>query len=337
MATFRFFTPELDPAVTLCVDGVVDGYRCLSHWPGNATPPELKHDLSTGILLAWARCSPDERRRLAGDFEIVTNHHYDTDGVLSAFAALRPDEALAREGVLLDAAATGDFGVWRGPEALATELTIMALSSADDPASPLHAAQAAATSSSERWETAYRWLIDELPGLLDAPDRLAVLWSERHAAVCAEIDALARGVDAEVAHVDEIDLAVVTRRAPITKYGLHELAGDRSRVLLVMPVGDGWRYRFEYRVESWFDLARPAPPARRSLEPALAALALAEPNEDGTWWATPLDAPVAAAGFGAASRAEEMFFDDPDLSGDAISGVPPETVTAAIVEAFADD
>ena len=33
----------------------------LSHWPGNTTPRALRHDLSTGIALAFSRLSPDER------------------------------------------------------------------------------------------------------------------------------------------------------------------------------------------------------------------------------------------------------------------------------------
>ena len=79
------FAPErADPARTLYVDGTEAGFRSLSHWPGNSTPPALKHDLSTGIALAWARLSPAERRGLLGSFSQVANNHYDTDGALSA-------------------------------------------------------------------------------------------------------------------------------------------------------------------------------------------------------------------------------------------------------------
>ncbi len=335
MSQFRFFTPTLDPAITLCVDGVVDGYRCLSHWPGNDTPEALKHDLSTGIVLAWAKLAPAERAALTGSFDVVTNHHYDTDGVLSAFVALRPEEALSREDALLAAAATGDFGVWRGPDALAIELTVMALSRPDDPRSPLHGALSSVSSNSERWEQAYRWLIDELPDLLDAPDRLAFLWEDRHEAVAREIAALGQGGDAAVEHHADLDLAVVTRTAPITKYGLHALAADRSRVLLVTPDAGGWRYRFLFRVESWFDLARPSPPPRISLTAAMQTLQAHETSKAGTWWATPLDTPVAAAGFGAASRASEVFFDDPDVANDAISAIEPAQVVDVLADALA--
>ena len=56
------------PAVVVSVDGLtgLPGLH-LSHWPGNATPSELRHDLSTGCALAFARLAPEERRRLIGD------------------------------------------------------------------------------------------------------------------------------------------------------------------------------------------------------------------------------------------------------------------------------
>ena len=43
----------------ISVDGAWDqpGLN-LSHWPGNATPPALRHDLSTGAALAFARLDP---------------------------------------------------------------------------------------------------------------------------------------------------------------------------------------------------------------------------------------------------------------------------------------
>ena len=87
---------DADPGVSvICVDGVLGARGLeLSHWPGNRTPVALKHELSTGCALAFARLSPSERERRADGAEAIVNNHFDTDGVLASFAARWPEEAL---------------------------------------------------------------------------------------------------------------------------------------------------------------------------------------------------------------------------------------------------
>ena len=56
--------PGSEPVVS--VDGAFGAPGLnLSHWPGNTTPPDLRHDLSTGAALAFAALSPEERARRA--------------------------------------------------------------------------------------------------------------------------------------------------------------------------------------------------------------------------------------------------------------------------------
>src|SRR5882757_7451865 len=81
----------------------------LSHWPGNTTPSELKHDLSTGIALGFARLDATRRRELASGCVAIANNHYDTDGVCAMFAVRHPALALPRAERLLEAASAGDF------------------------------------------------------------------------------------------------------------------------------------------------------------------------------------------------------------------------------------
>jgi tetratricopeptide (TPR) repeat protein len=63
----------------------------LSHWPGNATPASLRHDLSTGIALALRAAPADERARLAAGCRSIANNHFDTDGCCAMFAVRRPE------------------------------------------------------------------------------------------------------------------------------------------------------------------------------------------------------------------------------------------------------
>ena len=135
MLPFRFQTEAgTEPVVT--VDGAfgAPGLQ-LSHWPGNSSPTALAHELSTGIALAFARLSEEERARHLEGCVAVVNNHYDTDGACALFALQRPDEALPRAERLLDVAATGDFFHLPSEAAFQIDVTLNAL--ADPARSPI--------------------------------------------------------------------------------------------------------------------------------------------------------------------------------------------------------
>jgi hypothetical protein len=312
------------------VDGTEEGFRGLSHWPGHRTPAALRHDLSTGIALGFARLSPAEQRAFLGPFEVVANNHYDTDGALSVFAVLRPEAALPRAQAMLAAAATGDFSTWQGPEALAVDLTVMRLT--HGAASPLAVTLAADASDAERWAAGYAWLVEHLPAVLDDPFAWRSLWEAEHARAVADVERVQAGTGVSVRRFPGQDLALVSSDRPITSPGLHLAAGDALRVLLVRPSRTGFRYRFRYRVESWFELASRRPLPRVPLAPAVEALERAESS--GRWWCGTLGAPIVELGHGSPERAAASVFDDPDVEGDPESRLPPSAVIDALRAAF---
>ena len=108
---FQAFQPDLDPATTIMIDGHAPGFRMISHWPGHGTPEALRHDLTTGSAFLYAEMSESRRRELIGDFSVITNNHYDTDGALSLFTMLRPEIALPHRDLTLRTARAGDFAV----------------------------------------------------------------------------------------------------------------------------------------------------------------------------------------------------------------------------------
>src|SRR5687768_9904863 len=97
--TYRHYAPDLDPNVCISVDGNAPAMLNLSHWPGNRTPPQFKHDLSTGSCLIFMH-SP-ERLKYLTQATTVTNNHWDTDGACSVFAMCRPVEAFRHADILL--------------------------------------------------------------------------------------------------------------------------------------------------------------------------------------------------------------------------------------------
>ncbi|MFT7462594.1 MAG: hypothetical protein ACI9EF_000935 [Pseudohongiellaceae bacterium] len=361
VVAFRFGEAGADPAHTVFVDGTTDGFRSLSHWPGNTTPAPFKRDLSTQICLAWAAASPSERAELLGDFNEVANNHFDTDGVLSVFAVLFPEIALQHRDLMERAAATGDFGIWTGADALALELTIMSIT--QHPQSPLAPRCATLKSNAARWELGYRWLLGELPALLDNPYSLAGLWSKQHERICREVAAIDGGSGPTVERHPALDLAVITSPDDLTAIALHHAAGELYRVLLIQPVVQPvfqlsvqpqrpdqaaaglWRYRFCYRDESWFDTVHIRAQPRVDLDDALVQLRRRElaafnssPNDNspgGTpapanWWVGELAAPIVELRH-SANNSGGGFGSDPTLSQDPPSRLAPAEVIDILV------
>ena len=248
------------------VDGVTGARGLnLSHWPGNTTPRELRHDLSTGCALAFSRSTPDRRREWVGAASAFANNHYDTDGCLALLAARHPTRALDRADAMLRAAAAGDFFAWPSDDALAVDAIVTGLNRSSD--SPL-ANELADLSDQARWQRCTDVMLDELPAILDgdlAPWR--ALWEPVLDDARLDRDDLAR---CRRADDSVLDLSIwrappgarSTRAKGSGRFdpGRHALFGatDADRALVVAPggsVGEGTCYRFIVSTKSWFDLA----------------------------------------------------------------------------------
>jgi hypothetical protein len=248
----------------------VDGYfgapgLNLSHWPGNTTPDDLRHDLSTGSALLFARLDPAERERRAAGCVAVANNHSDTDGVCAAYAVLHPTEALALETELLDAAAAGDFFQVPTEQAFCIDHLITRWRDSDD--SPI-----AARLSECPDEAAQRQLltIDLLERL---PRWLAGEYTEHADLYTPALERLATDRAAlQASHSDDIvhfDYTIFTSAldAPFAP-GRHAIYAETEadRVLLLRPTAAGTYCRFLINTTSWFDLPSRDPFERPNLE-----------------------------------------------------------------------
>ena len=105
---------------------VVDGspnagtVLALTHWPGMAQPPGMGADLSAQMAFRFVRSGADPGA------DVVTNNHFDQDGLASMLAFVEPDRALAHEELLIDLAAAGDFGTYRFRDAARASMVISA-------------------------------------------------------------------------------------------------------------------------------------------------------------------------------------------------------------------
>lgn len=318
----------------------------LSHWPGNTTPAELRHDLSTGSALAFARLPAERRAELARGCVAIANNHYDTDGVCALFAVRHPAAALARERALLDAAAAGDLFRFPSEQAFAIDAIV---AHAADPARAPWGAALRPLAGTARHERAVHELLRVLPGLLDgelAP--FAALWESELADCRADQRDLAAAAFDDLVHLDFAiwtapsgrvsSRALASGAAHNFDPGRHALFGatNADRVLAIGPAsasGRGATYRFVINTTSWFDLVT----RRAQPRPNLAALAVrlnalegAAVHDELAWRAQSVDSPSPELWFG---RVQHPFFSE-HCAALAPSRLPPTDVRAEVLEAL---
>ncbi len=248
MLAYRHYTRSLNPDQCLCVDGVAPAKLNLSHWPGNRTPPELKHDLSTGMALKLAQ-SPDRERWLQG-ITTVTNNHWDTDGLCSVYAVLHPRDALQHGDVLLAAAMAGDFTMFTTPEGVKIDLTLTALTKHQE--SPV--ASDKFSDDLTRRQAQYEFGLELLPKLLNDPD-LHMEWiSDDYRAIQNDLRSL-REDESMLEVMAALDFAVVRSDRRLSEAAVNTAAG-MDRYLEVTPEGSSFLYMCRYTTLSWFELAQ---------------------------------------------------------------------------------
>lgn len=322
--------PGTEPVVS--VDGAFGAPGLnLSHWPGNATPRELRHDLSTGIALAFARLDDAERERLATGCTALVNNHYDTDGLLAMLAVRRPREALARAAAMLDAAAAGDFFRFPSDRAFAIDCVVEGM--ADASRSPL-AAELRGLDDVPRRERATIEMLERLPALLDGGlEPYRDLWEEALERLHRDVEGLATGPRDDLVH---LDLAVWSVSPPASDPGRHALFGTSTadRALVLGARDGGTTARLLLSTKSFFDLVSERPLPR----PDLGALARALNEREGTT----TNAERAWRHQDVAGASPELWFGTAGLASYAEhagehlapSALPPAAIKAAVVDAL---
>jgi hypothetical protein len=290
---FAYYDQKLRHLPFLCVDGVVEAGLNLSHWPGNRTPAHLKADTTTEMALKLAG-DPGRADWLRG-VSLVTNNHFDTDGLLSVFATLQPEEALRWQRQLVQAARAGDFGEYTTAEAFKFDAVVTAFD--DDARSPL-ASRLRGLSEHERYQTLYDHLLGLLPALLEEAPRYKDLWA-------APLQSLTRSLMRirDVARVREhpgARLTVIEASEPLDQTARFNVA-RHHRVLTATRTGDGWLFEMAFQIFSWFDTVTPPRGGRLDLAPLAAELDRLDGGGGGRWTYTgndSLDARLYRAGPG---------------------------------------
>jgi hypothetical protein len=289
---FEFYHEGLKGTPLLSVDGTVDDALHLSHWEGNTTPEELRADTSTEIALNFA--SWPGRDEWTRGVEVVTNNHFDADGVLSVWATLNGERALGLRNELVSAAEAGDFSEF--PNESAVRVSVL-LQGGDNPFvpgvnSPLIEHLTGGEKVDER--RAYELVLPEVERVLTRTDEYEPLWREGWAWIERTLESFARG-DSRVVEDAESKLSVVTlahnfydesgfdpaqQPAPYTAVA-HNARGELF--LVATPRADGWSYRIDYPYYSWAQTYTRPRIARRDLSGLIEKLNELESVGAGSW------------------------------------------------------
>jgi len=290
---FEFYHDGLADVPKLSVDGLVPNSVHLTHWQGNETPAELRADTSTEIALNLV-ASP-RRDELTRGVGLVTNNHFDTDGVLSVWTVLAGARALGLRDPLVAAAEAGDFSEFTGERAVRANICIQG---GDNPlagegvGSPLarHLNGGPVTDEAR----AYALVLPEVERLLTRTDDYEPLWRDAWASTASALESFARGAS-RVAEDDAAGLSVVTLApdlfgargfdpardaVPYTAVSRHA----RGRLYLVaVPMPGGWGYRVDYPYYSWaVTVVRPRV-ERRDFAALVSRLGELEAGRGGRW------------------------------------------------------
>jgi hypothetical protein len=290
---FEFYTAALDDVPKLSVDGTVANSVHFSHWQGNETPAELEADTSTEIALNLVG-SPN-RDELTRGIELVTNNHFDTDGVLSVWTVLTGERALDLRERLIPAAEAGDFSEFKTEAGVRASIVIQG---SDQPVpgeasgSPL--ANQLAGEMVDDDARCYELVLPEVERVLTRTDDYESLWRCAWEKVATALESFERGRSKTEEFADS-GLSLVTLAPEVfgpagfdpTRDAAPATAISRyakgQLFLITTPLSNGWAYRIDYPYYSWAEtVVRPRIP-RRDLSTLLAELNRHERGPAGAW------------------------------------------------------
>src|SRR5437588_1245511 len=246
---FEYYHDELTDVPKLSVDGTVANAVHFSHWQGNQTPESVKADTSTEIALNLVGAA--NREELTRGIDLVTNNHFDTDGVLSVWTVLTGEHALGLRDELIAAAEAGDFSEFTGARGVRASIVIQGGEGAvaEGVGSPLARKLAGGADVDE--SHAYELVLPEVENVLTRTDEYESLWRESWAAIESALESFAIG-RSRVAEDEESRLSVVTLAPDLygeagfkaTRHAAPYTAiahNARGHVFLICtPFGEGW-------------------------------------------------------------------------------------------------
>jgi hypothetical protein len=272
------------------------------------------------------------RKELTHSIDLVTNNHFDTDGLLSVWTMLTGERALDLRDRLIAAAEAGDFSEMSSVDGVRASIVIQGSDSPiDKSGSPLAGKLAGAPVDDEA--ESYLLVLPHVEDVIRNTGKYEDLWREQWQRIETALDSFAKGAS-RVEEFTDVDLSLVTlapeifgpsgfdsarNAAPFTAISRH---AKGTLFLIATPLNAGWIYRIDYPYYSWAEtVVRPAVP-RRDFSLLLERLNELETSTTGQWQADSSELASAA-----------KFQGDGKLQS---SELPPDEVLSQIRQIFAE-
>lgn len=327
---FEYYHEGLLDKPKLSVDGLVPNSIHLSHWVGNQTPRQIKADLSTEICLNFAGLQ--DRDALTNGIELVTNNHFDTDGVLSVWTMLNPERAVEMKDQLVAAAASGDFCEFSTPDGIRANITIQGAEHPINEAGVSPLADYIAGRAVEDEADAYALVLPHVEEVILETGRFEELWNRPWAMIESALASFERG-DSTVREFEDARLSLVvlasdhlfnssqlTSPGDATPFTAISQNARGEIFLIAKPRNDGWSYRLDYPYYSWADTIVRPKVTRRDLSSLMTVLNDSDRAVGGKWQMDDSELSSAAKFLGPGRTL-------------AVSSIPPDEV-AELVRSF---
>lgn len=337
---FEYYHAGLDLVPKLSIDGTVANAIHFSHWEGNETPASVKADTSTEIALNLV--GAPNRDELTQGIELVTNNHFDTDGVLSVWTVLTGTRALDLRAELIAAAEAGDFSEFSGANAVRASIVIQGSDEPiDEGGSPLARHLAGGTEVDDA--RAYELLLPEVENVLTRTDEYEFLWHDVWQRIAYAMESFERGSSSVEEFGDE-KLSVVMLAPDVysssgfrpTKHCAPFTAISRyahgELYLIARPVDGGWSYRMDFPYYSWAQtIVRPRI-IRRDFSGLVTRLNDLETSAKGRW-AVDKSEMASAVKFSAQDGSPSQSSLVPDIVVDATRAVLRQSAGSSVAGA----
>lgn len=288
---FEYYSPAIAGLPKLSVDGTVDDAVHFSHWKGNQTPVSVRADTSTEIALNLVAAA--DRDQLTQGIDLVTNNHFDTDGVLSVWSVLTGERALGLRERLIAAAEAGDFCELSSADGVRASIVIQGSDSpTDNTGSPL--ARHLAGEHVDDDARSYELVLPHVERLLTHTDEYETLWRGPWDRIARALESFAKGAS-QVQEDYKAKLSIVTLAPEVFGASGFNPAQDsapftaitqnvRGEIFLIAtPLNNGWAYRIDYPYYSWAEtIVRPLI-VRRDLSQLMSRLNELEGDASGKW------------------------------------------------------
>ncbi len=275
---FYYYENAMRDVDKISIDGIVPKSAHLSHWPGNLTPIPLKADTATAIVFRYL--SHPDQKDFFPKIRIITNNHFDTDGLLSVWAMLNSKRAEPMAARMISAAEAGDFSAFSSEEGVQVNLLVNAFCQNQD--SPIF--NEVSRYDGPREAAFYKYLLPIVPDIFRKKDQYRPFWEPPFEKILHTMSLFEKGVIGVEEYEEERLSVVIDEKKPARQAIDHYCQGD-----LFLTIEDrerragGYAYTLEYRYYSWADTVTRPPIKKIPMKNLAETLNKKEKETEGLW------------------------------------------------------